>query len=183
MLHGSRGDGRRLLLVTSLPISIRRLTAAHWPAVERIFAEGIDAGNATFESATPTWAVFDAGRVEEPRLVAVDGDEVVGWAAASPVSTRAAYRGVIEHSVYVSSSAQGRGVGRALLVAFVAAADDAGFWTIQSSVFPENTASLVLHERCGFRVIGRREAIAQSTVGPFAGQWRDTILIERRRAR
>jgi phosphinothricin acetyltransferase len=159
------------------------MTAADWLSVERIFAEGIDAGNATFESATPTWAAFDAGRVDEPRLVAVDDDQVVGWAAASPVSARAAYRGVIEHSVYVATSAQGRGVGRALLVAFVAAADDAGFWTIQSSVFPENTASLVLHERCGFRVVGRREAIAQSTVGPFAGQWRDTILIERRRAR
>jgi phosphinothricin acetyltransferase len=159
------------------------MTAADWPSVERIFAEGIDAGNATFESATPTWAAFDAGRVDEPRLVAVDAGEVVGWAAASPVSARAAYRGVIEHSVYVATSAQGRGVGRTLLDAFVAAADDAGFWTIQSSVFPENAPSLVLHERCGFRVIGRREAIAQSTVGPFAGQWRDTILIERRRAR
>jgi phosphinothricin acetyltransferase len=159
------------------------MTAADWPSVERIFAEGIEAGNATFESATPTWAAFDAGRVDEPRLVAVDAGEVVGWAAASPVSARAAYRGVIEHSVYVATSAQGRGVGRTLLDAFVAAADDAGFWTIQSSVFPENAPSLVLHERCGFRVIGRREAIAQSTVGPFAGQWRDTILIERRRAR
>ena len=159
------------------------MTRADWPAVERIFADGIDAGNATFESATPTWAAFDAGRVEKPRLVAVDGDGVLGWAAASPVSARAAYRGVIEHSVYVATSAQGQGVGRALLVAFVAAADDAGFWTVQSSVFPENTASLALHQRCGFRVIGRREAIAQSTVGPFAGQWRDTILIERRRAR
>ena len=169
--------------MTSPTISVRRMTAADWLSVERIFAEGIDAGNATFESATPTWAAFDAGRVDEPRLVAVDAGEVVGWAAASPVSARAAYRGVIEHSVYVATSAQGRGVGRALLVAFVAAADDAGFWTIQSSVFPENTASLVLHERCGFRVVGRREAIAQSTVGPFAGQWRDTILIERRRAR
>jgi len=168
--------------VTSPSISIRRMTAADWPSVERIFAEGIAAGNATFESATPTWAAYDAGRVDEPRLVA-DAGEVVGWAAASPVSARAAYRGVIEHSVYVATSAQGRGVGRALLGAFVAAADDAGFWTIQSSIFPENTASLMLHERCGFRVIGRREAIAQSTVGPFAGQWRDTILIERRRAR
>lgn len=168
--------------MTGPSISIRRMTAADWSSVERIFSEGIAAGNATFESATPTWAAFDAGRVDEPRLVAVDGSEVVGWAAASPVSARAAYRGVIEHSVYVATSAQGRGVGRALLDAFVAAADDAGFWTIQSSVFPENAQSLALHKRCGFRVIGRREAIAQSAVGPFAGQWRDTILIERRRA-
>jgi phosphinothricin acetyltransferase len=158
------------------------MTAADWPSVERIFAEGIAAGNATFESATPTWAAFDAGRVDEPRLVAVDAGEVVGWAAASPVSARAAYRGVIEHSVYIATPRRAEGSERALLGAFVAAADDAGFWTIQSSVFPENAPSLALHERCGFRVIGRREAIAQSTVGPFAGQWRDTILIERRRA-
>jgi L-amino acid N-acyltransferase YncA len=161
--------------------TIRALRADDWPAVERIFAEGISAGNATFESATPTWEQFDAGKVPAPRLVAVDGDEVVGWAAASPVSSRSAYRGVIEHSVYVASRAQGRGIGRALLDAFIDAADAAGYWTIQSSVFPENAASLALHERVGFRVIGRREAIAQSAVGPHAGQWRDTILIERRR--
>ncbi len=165
--------------MTAAP-AIRSLRPEDWPVVERIFAEGIAAGNATFESATPTWEQFDSGRIRAPRLVAVDDDVVLGWAAASPVSSRAAYRGVIEHSVYVASRAQGRGVGRALLVAFIAAADDAGYWTIQSSIFPENAASLALHERAGFRVIGRREAIAQSTVGPYAGQWRDTILIERR---
>jgi L-amino acid N-acyltransferase YncA len=169
--------------VTTAAVSIRRMTAADWPAVERIFAEGIEAGNATFESATPTWEAFDASRIAAPRLVADDGGVVVGWVAASPVSSRAAYRGVIEHSVYVAPAEHGRGIGRALLDAFVAAAEDAGFWTIQSSVFPENAASLALHERAGFRVVGRREAIAQSTVGPYAGQWRDTILIERRRAR
>lgn len=169
--------------MTTPPLSIRLMTATDWPDVERIFAEGIAAGNATFESATPTWQDFDAGKVAEPRLVALAGGEVVGWAAASPVSSRAAYRGVIEHSVYVAASWHGRGVGRTLLDAFVSAADARGFWTIQSSIFPENTASLALHERAGFRTVGRREAIAQSTVGPFAGQWRDTILIERRRAR
>ena len=166
--------------MTTSRIPIRAMTAADWPAVERIFAEGIGAGNATFESATPTWAQFDTGKVREPRLVALDGDDVVGWAAASLASSRPVYRGVIEHSVYVAPHAHGRGVGRALLDAFVAAADAAGFWTIQASIFPENAASLRLHERSGFRVIGRREAIAQSSVGPYAGQWRDTILIERR---
>lgn len=159
-------------------IAIRPLSAEDWPDVERIFAEGIAAGNATFESQTPTWEQFDSGKVQRPRLVADVGGELVGWAAASPVSTRAVYRGVIEHSVYVATAAQGRGVGRALLDAFVAAAEDAGFWTIQASVFPENTASLALHERAGFRVVGRRSAIARSTVGPHTGQWRDTILIE-----
>lgn len=157
------------------------MSAADWAAVERIFAEGIAEGDATFESATPSWEQFDGGRVVHPRLVADRGGDVIGWAAASPVSTRAAYRGVIEHSVYVAASARGCGVGRALLEAFVEAAEAAGFWTIQASIFPENAASLALHERAGFRVVGRREAIGQSTVGPYAGRWRDTILIERRR--
>ena len=106
---------------------------------------------------------------------------MLGWAAASPVSTRAAYRGVIEHSVYVHRDARGRGAGRRLLDAFVAASDRAGFWTIQSSIFPENTASLALHDRAGFRRVGIRERIAQMTYGPEADRWRDTILIERRR--
>jgi len=163
------------------PAAIRAMRDDDWPAVERIFAEGISAGNATFESTTPTREQFDTGRVGDARLVAVYGDEIVGWVAASPVSSRTAYRGVIEHSVYVAVRAQGRGIGRALLAAFIEAADAAGYWTIQSSIFPENAASLALHESAGFRVIGRREAIAQSTVGPYAGQWRDTILIERRR--
>jgi L-amino acid N-acyltransferase YncA len=165
----------------SLLVSVRAMTRGDWPAVERIFAEGIASGDATFESETPTWEHFDSGKVLRPRLVAEVGDHVVGWAAASLVSSRMAYKGVIEHSVYVASSAQGRGVGRALLEAFVAGADSAGFWTIQASVFPENLASLELHRRAGFRVIGHREAIARSRVGPRAGRWRDTVLIERRR--
>ena len=169
--------------MTTPSLTIRPMTAADWSQVERIFAQGIEAGSATFESATPTWEAFDRTRVAKPRLVALEGDLVVGWAAGSPVSSRTAYRGVIEHSIYVAGGAQGRGVGGALLDAFVASADDAGFWTIQSSVFPENAASLALHERAGFRVVGHREAIAQSTIGPLAGQWRDTILIERRRTR
>ena len=135
----------------------------------------IDACTGTYDAGRMNWySTVRSSRARAPNSA---------WAAASPVSARAAYRGVIEHSVYVATSAQERGVGRALLDAFVAAADDAGFWTIQSSVFPENAPSLGLHERCGVRVIGRREAIAQSTVGPFAGRWRDTILLERRRAR
>ncbi|WP_434970295.1 GNAT family N-acetyltransferase [Microbacterium sp. bgisy207] len=160
------------------------MTSADWASVERIFAAGIAGGEATFETETPDWAGFDAGKVSVPRLVSVsEAGEVVGWAAASPVSTRAAYRGVIEHSVYVAPEYQGRGVGRALLGRFVTDADAAGFWMIQSSVFPENVASLRLHESCGFRVVGRRERIARSQLGPHAGQWRDTILIERRSLR
>lgn len=167
-----------MLLVTA----IRSMAASDWPAVEEIYRQGIEEGEATFETETPTWEAFDAGKLASPRLVAVGaGGRVLGWAAASPVSTRAAYRGVIEHSVYVHRDARGRGLGRLLLDAFVTASDEAGFWTIQSSVFPENAASLRVHEAAGFRVIGIRERIACSLLGAHAGQWRDTVLIERRR--
>jgi L-amino acid N-acyltransferase YncA len=163
---------------------IRRMDAADWPAVELIYREGIEDGEATFETAPPPWEAFDAGKIRNPRLVAANEDgHVVGWAAASPVSARAAYRGVIEHSVYVRRDARGGGIGSRLLEAFVAAADDAGFWTIQSSIFPENTASLRLHQAVGFRIVGTRERIARSALGERAGQWRDTMLIERRSKR
>lgn len=166
-----------MLLVTR----IRSMTASDWPVVEEIYRQGIEEGEATFETQTPTWEAFDAARIGEPRLVAVDDEgRVGGWAAASPVSTRVAYRGVVEHSVYVHRDVRGRGLGRLLLDAFVVACDRAGFWTIQSSVFPENTASLRVHASAGFRVIGVRERIALSERGAHAGQWRDTVLIERR---
>lgn len=163
---------------------IRPMTPEDWAAVEEIFAAGIAGGEATFETTTPTWEQFDAGKIATPRLVATtpDGD-VVGWAAASHVSARAAYRGVIEHSVYVHPDAHGQGIGAALLDAFIHAADDAGYWTIQSSIFPENTASLRLHDRAGFRRIGTRERVALTTLGPHASTWRDTVLIERRSTR
>lgn len=162
---------------------IRSMTPGDWPAVEEIYRHGIEDGEATFETQTPSWEEFDASKITAPRLVAKDDTgRVLGWAAASPVSTRAAYRGVIEHSVYVHRDARGHGLGRVLLDAFVAASDAAGFWTIQSSIFPENTASRRVHESAGFRVIGIRERIARSTLGAHAGQWRDTVLIERRSA-
>lgn len=146
-----------------------------WPAVERIYAEGIATGDATFETATPSWAEFDRGRLDQHRFVAAEGDRIVGWAALAPTSSRACYAGVVEHSVYVSEGSRGRGVGRALLEELLRSADAAGIWTIQTSVFPENTASVRLHERVGFRVVGRRERIAE-----LAGVWRDTLLLERR---
>lgn len=166
-----------------LVIRVRTMRRADWERVEDIYRQGIEEGEATFESDPPTWDDFDAGRLAAPRLVAVDEhDRVQGWAAASVVSAREAYRGVIEHSVYVDRAARGQGVGRLLLAAFVAAAEEFGVWTIQSSIFPENAASLRLHESAGFRVVGRRHRIARSVRGPHAGTWRDTILIERRRA-
>ncbi len=160
---------------------IRDLTPADWVEVERIYAEGIATGNATFEPAPPSWEQFDAGKLATGRLVAVDDHGVEGWAAVSPVSTREVYRGVVEHSVYVSERARGRGLGRQLLHEPIERCDTAGIWTIQSSIFRENTASLRLHESAGFRQVGHRERIALMTYGPWAGQWRDTILIERRR--
>ncbi|HWT44975.1 MAG TPA: GNAT family N-acetyltransferase [Vicinamibacterales bacterium] len=163
-------------------MTIRALRPEDWPEVERIYAEGIATGNATFESAPPTWEQFDAGKLTVSRLVAVDDDGLAGWAAVSPVSSREVYRGVVEHSVYVADRARGRGLGRQLLDALITACDAADIWTIQSSIFRENTASLRLHDRAGFRQVGHRERIAFMTYGPWAGQWRDTILIERRKA-
>jgi L-amino acid N-acyltransferase YncA len=151
------------------------MTPEDWPAVEAIYAEGIATGDATFETAPPSWEEFDSGRLADHRLLAIEGDKIVGWAALSPTSTRACYAGVVEHSVYVAGRARGRGVGRALMEALLASADASGLWTIQTSIFPENAASLALHERVGFRVVGRRERIAE-----LDGAWRDTLLLELR---
>ncbi len=146
-----------------------------WPAVERIYAEGIATELATFETEPPTWPEFDREKLAELRLVAVEDGAVVGWVALSATSARDCYAGVVEHSVYVSADARGRGIGRALLDALVVGADAAGISTIQTSIFPENEASVALHERHGFRVVGRRERIAK-----LDGRWRDTLLLERR---
>ena len=156
-------------------VEIRELRADDWPAVEAIYADGFATGDATFETWTPSWEEFDAGRLHGHRLVAVEDGRVVGWAALSPTSARACYVGVVEHSVYVDREYRGQGVGRRLMEVLVAGADAAGLWTIQTSVFPENAPSLALHERLGFRVVGRRERIARQD-----GVWRDTILLERR---
>ena len=162
---------------------IRELRPDDWASVCAIYQEGIDGGHATFESHAPSWADFDRGHLRVARLVAADDSAIVGWVAASPVSARAVYSGVVEHSVYVSAAAQGRGVGGTLLRSFLDAAETAGIWTVQASIFPENRASLALHERAGFRVVGRREAIARMTHGPLAGAWRDTLIVERRSTR
>jgi L-amino acid N-acyltransferase YncA len=156
-------------------VEIRAMTIGDWPSVAAIYAEGIATGQATFETETPAWAVFDSGWLAEHRLVAVEEDRVVGWATLSPTSGRACYAGVVEDTVYVAGVTRGQGVGRALLESLVRSADEAGIWTIQASMFPENAASLALHRKLGFRVVGRRERIAQ-----LDGVWRDTILLELR---
>ncbi|MFH9015099.1 GNAT family N-acetyltransferase [Streptomyces sp. NPDC017943] len=148
----------------------------HAAQVLAIYRSGIDEGNATFETTAPTWEAFDDAKLPDHRLVALDeGALVLGWAAVVPVSDRCAYAGVVEHSVYVHPDARGRGVGMSLLTALLASTDAAGIWTVQSGIFPENTASLVIHERAGFRVIGTRERI-----GRHHGTWRDVVLVERR---
>ncbi|MGW1060790.1 N-acetyltransferase family protein [Micromonospora rubida] len=157
-------------------ITVRPMTADDTERVLAIYQVGLDGGDASFETTAPTWAAFDAGRLPDHRLVAVDGhDTVLGWIAVSPTSTRAVYAGVVEHSVYVDPAARGRGVARVLLDALIASTETAGIWTIQSGVFPENAASLILHERAGFRVVGVRER-----VGRRHGRWRDVVLLERR---
>lgn len=156
-------------------VDIRAMRPGDWSEVHAIYAEGIATGDATFETEPPSWEEFDRGRFRHARLVAVEDDSIVGWTTLAATSTRVCYSGVAEHSLYVAERARGRGVGRALLAKLVAAADEADIWTIQTSIFPENTASLALHEKVGFRVVGRRERIAQ-----LRGIWRDTILLERR---
>jgi phosphinothricin acetyltransferase len=152
------------------------MTAEHASAVIEVYRLGIDTGHATFETEPPTWAAFDAGRLPAHRFVALAADgRVAGWVACSAVSERCVYAGVVEHSVYVHPDFRGQGVGRLLLERFLADTDAAGVWTVQSGVFPENRASLALHERAGFRVVGTRERI-----GRHHGRWRDVVLLERR---
>jgi L-amino acid N-acyltransferase YncA len=146
-----------------------------WPRVAAIYAEGISTGNASFEPQVPSWEAWDAGHLPDLRLVAELDDEVAGWAALSPASARPCYAGVAEESVYVGEKTRGRGVGSSLLGSLCERAEKAGVWTIQTSIFPENVASIELHRRYGFRVVGVRERIAQ-----LRGVWRDTVLMERR---
>jgi phosphinothricin acetyltransferase len=158
-----------------MSVEIVAMTPADWERVRVIYREGIESGQATFEVEAPTWEEWDAAHHPFARLVARAEGRVVGWAALSPVSRRPCYSGVAEVSVYVGAECRGRGIGRKLLVAVIAASERHGIWTLQGATFPENEASLRLQQACGFRVIGRRERIAQ-----LRGVWRDTILTERR---
>jgi phosphinothricin acetyltransferase len=163
------------MAVEAPPTLIAELRPEHWPAVARIYAEGIETGDATFETEVPAWEIWDGGHLDEHRFVAMRDEDVVGWVAARAVSDRCAYAGVVEHSVYVAETARAQGVGRGLLEALIASTEAAGVWTIQTGIFPENTTSLRLHERAGFEVVGRRKRI-----GKLAGVWRDVIAVERR---
>ena len=158
-------------------VLIEPMTIEHAPHVLQIYQAGIDDGDATFEIAAPEWAQFSETRLAEHRFVARDASSgaVLGWVAVSATSSRCVYDGVVEHSVYVHPAARGRGVGRKLLAKLIESTEAAGIWTIESGIFPENSASLALHEAAGFRVVGRRERLGQ-----HHGRWRDVLLIERR---
>jgi phosphinothricin acetyltransferase len=158
-----------------MDLTITSMVPADWEDVRAIYREGIETGNATFETDVSDWISWDRRHLLASRLVARLDGAVVAWAALSPVSSRAAYSGVAEVSLYVAASARGRGVGTALLRALIEASERAGIWTLQGSIFPENAASLALVRSCGFREVGRRERIGQ-----MIGVWRDTILVERR---
>ncbi len=163
-------------VLTSRNFRLRPMQEPDWPQVCRIYEEGIATRNATFETKPPTWDQWDESHIAACRFVAIDESEaVIGWGAVSTVSSRAVYRGVCEVSVYIAESARGIGVGRALLQRLIAASEEQGFWTIQAGIFPENHASVSLHESCGFRILGRHERIAS-----HFGEWRDTLLLERR---
>jgi len=155
-------------------VSIRGLRPEDWPAVRGIYEDGIRDGDATFETEIPSWERWDAAH-PELRLVAEREGAVVGWAALSPASSRHAYRGVGEVSVYVAEDARGGGIGRALLEELVRRSELSGYWTLTAGVFPENEASLRLHEACGFREVGVRRGIGESD-----GVWRDVVWLERR---
>jgi len=153
------------------------MTPEDWPAVRAIYEQGMASGVATFETEAPSWDAWNAARLPHSRLVARD-EAVLGWAALSPVSRRACYAGVAEVGIYVAERARGRGVGRSLLEALIRSAEEHGIWTLQGATIAENAASIALQQRCGFRIVGRRERIAKRD-----GVWRDTVLTERRSAR
>jgi L-amino acid N-acyltransferase YncA len=148
-----------------------------WDAVRSIYLEGIATGNSTFEQSAPDWEAWDQGHLEACRLVARVGSEILGWTALSPISRRQVYAGVAEFSIYVAERARGRGIGAALLKSLIETSEREGIWTLQSGIFPENTAILELCRRFGFRTVGKRER-----VGCMAGRWRDVVLLERRSA-
>jgi phosphinothricin acetyltransferase len=158
-----------------MSVAVRTVSDQDWDVVRAIYLEGMATGLATFETEAPGWNEWDAKHLPAPRLIASEGEQIAGWAALSRVSTRAVYAGVAEVSVYVSARARGHGIGRLLLASLVSESEQAGIWTLQASIFPENSASISLHKGCGFREVGTRHRIAK-----LNGVWRDTVLLERR---
>ena len=163
------------MTAASAQVAIAALVPGDWDDVARIYAEGIETRLATFETDVPTWQAWDGAHLTEHRFMAREDGRAAGWAALAPVSSRCVYAGVAEVSVYVAAAARGRGVGTALLSALVASSEAGGVWTLEAGILPENEASVRMHERCGFRVVGRRERL-----GRMLGEWCDVLLLERR---
>jgi L-amino acid N-acyltransferase YncA len=161
-----------------LGFEIKAMRSEDWPDVQNIYSEGVATGNATFETETPPWEKWDQGHFQDCRLVAVNSEGILGWAALSPVSTRRVYSGVAEVSVYVSAKARGQRVGTLLLQSLVEQSERCGVWTLQAGIFPENVPSVALHKSCGFREVGLRQKLGQRS-----GVWRDVLLLERRSSR
>lgn len=156
-------------------MKIRPLQKEDWKAVSRIYQEGMDTGIATFETQCPVWETWDSKFLKECRIVIEENNQILGWAALSPTSKRAVYKGVVEVTIYIDLSQTGKGVGSRLMNALVEASEKAGFWTLQSSIFSENKPSIQLHLKAGFRILGTREKIAKRD-----GIWKDTVFVERR---
>ena len=160
---------------------ISLMESVHWPEVKRIYQEGIDTGQATFEQKPPaTWLTWSEKFLHNLSLVYLDEDRVLGWAAISRVSTRKVYEGVGELSLYVSKDSQGRGIGKKLMKKIITESEEEGFWTLQAGIFPENLISIQLHQDFGFQIVGKREKIGKMSYGSQAGIWRDVLLLERR---
>jgi len=168
-------EERQAARATLFLLTVEPLLPDHWPQVREIYAQGIATGSATFTTEPPAWDAWDRAHLGDCRLVATDANAIEGWAALLPISARDCYRGVAEVSIYVAESARGRGIGSRLLGALVDVSERSGIWMLQAVIFPENTASIRIHEKHGFRLVGRRERIAQRD-----GVWRDTVLLERR---
>jgi len=158
-----------------MEIIFRPMTEDDWKSVSEIYKQGIDAGNATFQQEIPTYTDWDSGHSKSCRLLAIKENEIIGWAALTPVSGRCVYAGVAEVSVYVSDKYRGHKIGYKLLEKLIIESENEKLWTLQAGIFPENIASLKIHEKLGFRKIGYRERI-----GKMKGIWRDTVLFERR---
>jgi phosphinothricin acetyltransferase len=152
-----------------------KMDSSHWKEVKEIYEQGIATGNATFQQSAPAWEEWDKSHLEHSRLIAKQDETIAGWAALTPVSGRCVYAGVAEVSIYVSEQARGKGLGKQLLQKLIEESEANNIWTLQAGVFPENTASIKMHEACGFRILGTRERI-----GKMNGTWRDTVLLERR---
>jgi L-amino acid N-acyltransferase YncA len=162
-------------------IHITSMTAADWPQIAAISQQGIDSGNATFEvQPSASWETFSESKINACSIVARAGEQILGWAALSPVSRRKVYGGVAEVSIYIALEAQGKGIGSQLLAELIRLSEAQGIWTLQAGIFPENQASLNLHFKHGFRQVGVREKIGRMEFGPYRSQWRDVIFLERR---